>query len=125
MGSMAFSVPKDGNDLGVRIGNAIRAERARRSLTQQQLAQALGISRPTVIAAEAGQNVGSRSLLSMVAYFGLSVYAQPAAGGFSIERVHAKSRPLLKDLVVAERGRQARLAKLRAGDVQPATNKLR
>lgn len=121
-----FPVSGKGVSLQDLIGRSIRAERARHGMTQDQLAAAVGVSRPTIVAAETGQNIGSHTLLSLLSYLNMKVSIQPLAHGTFIEHgaphlpvsvrpaagkfaVH-KRRPLLKDLVVAERERQTRLS---------------
>ena len=42
------------SELAWTIGRAIRAERSRADVTQEQLAEAIGVSRPTVAAMELG-----------------------------------------------------------------------
>ena len=50
-------------DLGALIARNVRAERSRRRMTQQQLADLLGVSRPTVTAIEIGRRpVAARDL---------------------------------------------------------------
>ncbi|MGC8519758.1 MAG: helix-turn-helix domain-containing protein [Steroidobacteraceae bacterium] len=79
------------------LGMRLRAERRRRGLTQSELAHAASVSRPTVIAAEAGRGVSSQSLAAMMSVLALDL-AHPSAPG----------RPPLKDLMRAERERQSR-----------------
>jgi transcriptional regulator with XRE-family HTH domain len=121
-----FPVSDEGASLQDLIGRSIRAERARLGITQDQLAAAVGVSRPTIVAAETGQNVGSHTLLSLLSYLNMKVSIQPLAhGSFARHEVGPKPvsvrqapgklalqrrRPLLKDLVIAERDRQSRLA---------------
>lgn len=54
--------------------NRIKVERADRSITQQQLAQSVGVSRQTIIAIENGRFVPSATLaLKIGRFFGLPV----------------------------------------------------
>ncbi len=88
------------------LAELLRGERQRRGLKQVDVARKAGVSRPTVIAAEAGHGVSSQNLLAMMATLGLAFTRQPAQP--------APQRPLLKDLMRAER---ERLAMLRGGSV--------
>ena len=50
--------------------NSIRVERAMKDITQQELAQAVGVSRQTINSIEAGKNVPSTVLsLKIAKYF--------------------------------------------------------
>ncbi|MHB1871759.1 MAG: helix-turn-helix transcriptional regulator [Steroidobacteraceae bacterium] len=80
------------------LGAQLRAERRRRGLKQADLAQAASVSRPTVIAAEAGRGVSSQSLAALMSVLELD-----------FAHLSTPARPLLKDLMRAERERQARL----------------
>ena len=80
-------------DLGMRL----RAERRRRGLKQAELAQAASVSRPTVIAAEAGRGVSSQSLAAMMSVLALD-----------FAHLSAPTRPPRKDLMRPERDRQTR-----------------
>lgn len=80
------------------LGARLHAERRRRGLRQADLARAASVSRPTVIAAEAGRGVSSQSLAALMAALGLD-----------IARLSMPERPLLKGLMRAERERQAQL----------------
>ena len=79
------------------LGMRLRAERRRRGLKQAELAHAASVSRPTVIAAEAGRGVSSQSLAAMMNVLALD-FAHPSA----------PARPPLKDLMRTERERQTR-----------------
>ncbi len=75
----------------------LRAERRRRGLKQAELAQAASVSRPTVIAAEAGRGVSSQSLAAMMSVLALD-----------FAHLSAPARPAHKDLIRLERERQTR-----------------
>ncbi|GHA67124.1 helix-turn-helix transcriptional regulator [Pontibacter akesuensis] len=54
--------------------NSIKVERAKKDITQEQLAQALGVSRQTINAIEKNKYLPSTLLaLKMSAFFGVSV----------------------------------------------------
>lgn len=86
------------------IGEAIRSARIRKGLTQAELASAAGVSRPTVVSAEGGRSVASRSLFLLLAFLQVR---WPASG--SAMPVHESARPTIKDLMSRERSRQQRL----------------
>jgi len=79
------------------LGMRLRAERRRRGLKQAELAQAASVSRPTVIAAEAGRGVSSQSLAAMMGVLALD-----------FAHLSAPTRPPRKDLMRPERKRQTR-----------------
>ena len=79
------------------LGMRLRAERRRRGLKQAELAHAASVSRPTVIAAEAGRGVSSQSLTRMMSVLALD-----------FAHLSAPARPPLKDLMRTERERQTR-----------------
>ena len=79
------------------LGMQLRAERRRRGLKQAELAHAASVSRPTVIAAEAGRGVSSQSLAAMMSVLALD-----------FAHLSAPARPSLKSLMRTERERQAR-----------------
>ena len=55
--------------------NNIKVERARKNITQEELADKIGVSRQTIIAIESGRFVPSTVLaLKMAKYFKLSVH---------------------------------------------------
>jgi transcriptional regulator with XRE-family HTH domain len=62
------------------IGQQIRQARKRRKLTQDQLAQAIGMSRTTIGQIENGtvQDVGVRKLIRILEYFDLELRVRPA-----------------------------------------------
>ncbi len=54
--------------------NRIKVERAERDITQQQLAEAVGVSRQTIVAIEKGRFLPSTPLAMKIArYFGKAV----------------------------------------------------
>ena len=79
------------------LGMLLRAERRRRGLKQAELAQAASVSRPTVIAAEAGRGVSSQSLAAMMGVLALD-----------FAHLSAPARPPRKDLMRPGRERQTR-----------------
>jgi transcriptional regulator with XRE-family HTH domain len=79
------------------LGMRLRAERRRRGLKQAELAHAASVSRPTVIAAEAGRGVSSQSLAAIMNVLTLD-----------FAHLSAPARPPLKDLMRTERERQTR-----------------
>jgi len=79
------------------LGMRLRTERRRRGLKQAELAQAASVSRPTVIAAEAGRGVSSQSLAAMMSVLALD-----------FAHLSAPTRPPRKGLMRPERKRQTR-----------------
>lgn len=80
------------------LATLLHSARIDKSMTQATLARNAGVSRPTVIAAEAGNGVSSQNLLAIMDCLGLS-FARKAMEV-------APSRPRLKDVMAAERARQ-------------------
>lgn len=62
------------------IGEQIRKERKRRKLSQQTLANELGMSRTTIGLIESGtvQDIGVRKLIRILGYLGLELRVRPA-----------------------------------------------
>lgn len=62
------------------IGAEIRKKRKRRKLTQQTVANDLGMSRTTISLIESGtvQDIGARKLIRLLEYFGLELRVRPA-----------------------------------------------
>jgi putative transcriptional regulator len=55
--------------------NSIKVERAKKNITQEELAEKIGVSRQTIIAVESGRFVPSTVLaLKMARYFKISVH---------------------------------------------------
>lgn len=55
--------------------NSIKVERARRNMTQEDLAEKIGVSRQTIIAIESGKFIPSTVLsLKMAKYFKITVH---------------------------------------------------
>ena len=55
--------------------NTIKVERAKKSMTQKELAEALAVSRQTIIAIETGRFVPSTILaLKIAGYFNVSIH---------------------------------------------------
>ncbi len=61
--------------------NRIRVERAERRMTQQQLAEAIGVSRQTINAIESGKFVPSTVLALKIA----RIFEKPVEAIFSLE----------------------------------------
>lgn len=55
------------------LGKEIRAARLEREWSQQQLAEAAGVSRPTVARVEGGEDVSTATLAKVAAALGLSL----------------------------------------------------
>lgn len=55
------------------LGDEIRAARQERQWSQQQLAEAAGVSRPTVARVEGGEDVSTATLEKVAAALGLRV----------------------------------------------------
>lgn len=96
-----------------RLGGAIRAERLRLNLMQADVALTAGISRATVIAAEAGQGVSSQNLFALAAAVGLTCVLQAAR--------QPQARPRLKALMQSEPER-ASARRAPAGEVSVAAS---
>jgi HTH-type transcriptional regulator / antitoxin HipB len=77
------------------IGQLIRAARKNRKLTQQTLAQQLGMGRATISGIETGSvaEIGVRKILSICAALGLELLAQEKS-----------KRPTLQQLMKAQQG---------------------
>ncbi len=88
----------------VQIGTAIRSARVLRRLTQAELADAVGVSRPTVVAAETGRSVSSHNLFSLMGHLGMRL--MPSSHGAAKP---TRSRPNIAELVSEERVRRQRL----------------
>ena len=83
------------------LGARLRAARIQRQMTQADVANAAGVSRPTVIAMEAGQSTSLQNILAIMLALNLSLATQ--------SRPTAQHRPRLKDLMQAERERHAQV----------------
>lgn len=59
------------------LGECIRNTRIARGWSQHQLADAAGVSRPTVARVETGQSISTRTLERIVAVLGLQVEITP------------------------------------------------
>lgn len=77
------------------IGEKIRKERKRRSITQLKLARDLGISRTTVIQIESGtiQEIGVRKLIRILDYLGLELRVRAAGSPPTLDELREESRP--------------------------------
>ena len=62
------------------LGESIRTARVARDWSQHQLADAAGVSRPTVARVETGQNISTGTLERIVAVLGLQVEITPVDG---------------------------------------------
>lgn len=96
------------------IGTAIRSGRVLRRLTQAELADAAGVSRPTVVAAEAGRSVSSHNLFALLEHLGIRL--MPSSHGAACQ---VRRRPNIAELVTVERVRRQRLAVPRGGSAVP------
>lgn len=83
------------------LAEMLRRERRQRRLTQADVAQLAGVSRPTVIAVEAGHGIASQNLVAIMVALGITFAKQEANP--------VPQRPRLKALMQAERERQAML----------------
>ncbi len=55
--------------------NTLKVERAKKNVTQQDLADGLGVSRQTIVAIESGKfNPSTKLALKLAAFFGCSVH---------------------------------------------------
>jgi len=97
------------------IGAAIRSARVLRRLTQAELADAVGVSRPTVVAAEAGRSVSSHNLFALMGHLGMRL--TPSSHGVANQ---TRRRPNIAELVSVERVRRQRLAVPRHRIAQPS-----
>lgn len=79
----------------VEVGRLLRHARREAGLSQQQLAQPLGMSRATVSAIEGGrcEEIGFQKLLALLEVVGLTITVGPR-----------KSRPTIDDLRAERRG---------------------
>lgn len=77
------------------IGEKIRKERKRRSITQLKLARDLGISRTTVIQIESGtiREIGVRKLIRILDYLGLELRVRAAGSPPTLDELREESRP--------------------------------
>jgi DNA-binding XRE family transcriptional regulator len=96
------------------IGTAIRSGRVLRRLTQAELADAIGVSRPTVVAAEAGRSVSSHNLFALMGHLGMRL--MPSSHGAANQ---VRRRPNIAELVSVERVRRQRLAVPRGRSAAP------
>ena len=96
-GSMILRVETQSLRILQELGMRLRAERRRRGLKQAEPAQAASVSRPTVIAAEAGRGVSSQSLATMMGVLALD-----------FAHLSVPARPPRKDLMRPEGERQTR-----------------
>jgi transcriptional regulator with XRE-family HTH domain len=62
------------------IGQELRNERKRRTISQEKMAKDLGMSRSTISQIESGtvQDIGVRKLIRMLEYLGLELRVRPA-----------------------------------------------
>lgn len=63
----------DSNPMMVELGQQIRAARASRGWSQSVLAEAAGVSRPSVARIEAGEDVSTGTLSKIVEALGLGI----------------------------------------------------
>lgn len=86
------------------IGKTLRSARVIRRLTQEELARAVGVTRPTVVAAEAGRSVSSQNLFALLEFLGVRL-----TSGAMASPNPARRRPNIAELVGGERLRRQRL----------------
>lgn len=76
------------------IGRHIRSARKSRKISQQELAQSLGMSRTTISQIESGsvQEVGVRKLLRLLDSLGLELRVRPAGRPPTLEELQEEQR---------------------------------
>ena len=77
----------------IEIGAQIRAYRTDRQITQQQLAQALGMSRTTIGQIENGtvQEIGVRKLIRILEFLGLELRVRPLGRPPTLDELREES----------------------------------
>lgn len=97
----------------IRVGSMLRNSRIRRHITQEELAVAVGLSRPTVVAAEAGRSISSQNLFSLLTYLEVPLIERgmvvpiPSAATVPAEATPVqRRRPRIGELMAAERRRR-------------------
>jgi DNA-binding XRE family transcriptional regulator len=77
------------------IGEKIKKERKRQNITQEKMAQALGLSRTTIIQIESGtvQEVGVRKLIRILDYLGLELRVRAAGLPPTLDELREERKP--------------------------------
>lgn len=77
------------------IGEKIKTERKRQNITQEKMAQALGLSRTTIIQIESGtvQEVGVRKLIRILDYLGLELRVRAAGSPPTLDELREERKP--------------------------------
>ncbi len=78
----------------IEIGSQIRKNRVDRHITQQQLAQALGMSRTTIGQIENGivQEIGVRKLIRILEFLDLEFRVRPAGSPPTLDELHEENQ---------------------------------
>ena len=78
----------------IEIGSQIRKNRVDRHITQQQLAQALGMSRTTIGQIENGivQEIGVRKLIRILEFLDLEFRVRPAGNPPTLDELHEENQ---------------------------------
>lgn len=78
----------------IEIGSQIRRHRVDRHITQQQLAQALGMSRTTIGQIENGivQEIGVRKLIRILEFLDLELRVRPAGNPPTLDELHEENQ---------------------------------
>lgn len=76
------------------IGKEIRNERKRRKVSQEKMAQDLGMSRATISQIESGtvQEIGVRKLIRMLDYLGLELRVRPAGAPPTLDELRGREK---------------------------------
>ena len=78
----------------IEIGSQIRKNRVDRHITQQQLAQVLGMSRTTIGQIENGivQEIGVRKLIRILEFLDLELRVRPAGNPPTLDELHEENQ---------------------------------
>ena len=78
----------------IEIGSQIRKNRVDRHITQQQLAQTLGMSRTTIGQIENGivQEIGVRKLIRILEFLDLELRVRPAGNPPTLDELHEENQ---------------------------------
>ena len=78
----------------IEIGSQIRKNRVDRHITQQQLAQTLGMSRTTIGQIENGivQEIGVRKLIRILEFLNLELRVRPAGNPPTLDELHEENQ---------------------------------
>jgi len=76
------------------IGDKIKKERKRQKISQEKLAQALGMSRATISQIESGtvQDIGVRKLIRILDYLGLELRVRAAGSPPTLDELREESK---------------------------------